>query len=147
MRQEQELDLEIIRWGLVKEGSLLSTDKVFRIKPETTLFEAFHRDYGWGYAVEVIDENTSESLMGFFDTEEEASEIAGFVYGRFDYPLFAITENTIYAVRKSYGIFPRPIFLIENNDNWVKMNKINTMFLVPAQDRDDVDQEVERLDE
>ena len=118
-----DLGLEVVRWTLLEEGSLNQQDELFEVEPRAIVYEAFHRQNHHGWAVEVCDKNTGEKFLGFKSTLREAQVAALSFFERFEYPVFALKNFEVYAVRKSYGVFPNPIMEIEAADAWVRLNQ------------------------
>ena len=117
------LMLEMLKDQLVAEKYLSKDDCVVEIKPYVSIYEANHCSKLRGWAVEVIASDDDEKLLSFFFTEREANLAAKKILERLDFPVFAITDNFLYPVRRVRGINfeDGEIMALEHQDYFLRL--------------------------
>ncbi len=98
------LMLEMLKDELVSGNYLYEEDHVVEVDPYVSIYEANHAEKFRGWAVEVVASDDGEQLLSFFTTQREAHAAARRILERTDFPIFAIIENDLYAVRRVRGI-------------------------------------------
>jgi len=118
------LECVVIHGTLQQEGLVTDNDKVIEFLPEVVWYDAWHREWGSGYAVETSDEDGNKYRC-WLSTIRERNELIEMLADRVDFPFYVLSEsNNIYAVRSGFGMYPHPLFELDPDEVFVKMTEI-----------------------
>ena len=104
---------------------ITDNDKVIEFLPEVVWYDAWHREWGSGYAVEVTDVATDKKYRCWHATIRERNELIEFLADRADFPFYVLSENNdIYAVRSGHGMYEHPLFEPDPDEVFIRMTEI-----------------------